>query len=130
MFLAFFLKKPVLSALTAGTLLIAGIPAIASADDYNYDRASHYRTGDSGSAYRREPTTASHYWDHVARAYGARDYGYGYYRSCGCYRGYYSGHRYRNYGPELYDYSAQVFDDRARLDRRTPYEYRWPRRNY
>ncbi len=130
MFLAFLQTKSALAVLAAGAL-IAAVPLAAGAQSYDYDRASHYRTGDSGT-YRREPTTASHYWDHVARAYAARGYGYGYgyYRSCGCYRDYYAGHRYRNSGPELYDYQAQVFDDRTRLDRRTQYEYRWPRRNY
>lgn len=50
-----------------------------------------------------------------------------YWRRCGCTRAYWGGRWYNR--PALYDYSERVFD-RAQLDRRTAYEYRWPRGNW
>lgn len=51
-----------------------------------------------------------------------------YWNRCGCSSAYYYGRWHKR--PQLYDYSAYDYSDRQRLDRRTAYEYRWPRRNW
>jgi hypothetical protein len=51
-----------------------------------------------------------------------------YWNRCGCSQAYYYGRWHTR--PKLYDYSAYDYSDRHRLDRRTAYEYRWPRRNW
>ncbi len=122
------------SVLIAGALLL--LPAVASAYNYAPSDASRHK---SGGTYYYSDTSSYSGSGYCCRSRGTVVYddygahylsGSRYYGSCGCYRGYYTGYRHRNYGPDLYDYSAQVYDDRARLDRRTPYEYRWPRRPY
>lgn len=51
-----------------------------------------------------------------------------YWKRCGCSSAYYYGRWHKR--PQLYDYSAYDYSYRHRLDRRTAYEYRWPRRNW
>jgi hypothetical protein len=51
-----------------------------------------------------------------------------YWNRCGCSQAYYYGRWHKR--PQLYDYSAYDYSYRHRLDRRTAYEYRWPRRNW
>jgi hypothetical protein len=125
-----------LTALVAGALLL--LPAGASA--YNYAPSNAPRHSSGGTYYYSDTSSyGGRGYSSCCRSrgtvvyddYGAHYLGGGrYYGSCGCYRGYYTGYRHDGYGADLYDYSAQVYDDRAHLDRRTPYEYRWPRRNY
>jgi hypothetical protein len=122
-----FAHRTRLSLLAAGALLM--LPAVASA--YQYEPTSgqrrhgtdNYFTSTCSSYCGSRGTVV--YDDRGAHYLGSGRY---YYSSCGCYRGYYTGYRHRGYGPDLYDYSAQVYDDRQHLDRRTPYEYRWPSR--
>lgn len=125
-----------LSAIAAGVLLM--LPAMASA--YNYAPSNAPRHTSGGTHYYSDTSSYNgRGYSSCCRSRGTVVYddygahyqsGSRYYSSCGCYRGYYTGYRHSNYGPELYDYSAQVFDDRQRDDQRTRYEYRWPRSGY
>lgn len=49
-------------------------------------------------------------------------------RRCGCSSLYYGGRWHKR--PDLYDYDARVYDERARPSQRSGYEYRWPRNNW
>lgn len=119
-----------LSVLVAGALL--ALPMVASAYNYAPSNAPRHKSGgtyyysDTSRDYGRSSSCCRSRGTIVYDDYGAHRV---YDRGCGCYRGYYTGYR-RNYGPELYDYQSRVYDNRSRLDQRTPYEYRWPRRQY
>jgi len=147
---------PILTAGLAAALLLAASPALAQSyndddDDYRPPVTQSYAGDDDDDDDYRPPLAGAdishdylrnYYYDYEGTA--PRDPRVGeqegwrdgvlhtpprsWWNHCGCgNRGYWHGRWYTR--PQLYDYGERTFD-RAQLDRRTPYEYRWPHRNW
>ena len=141
-----------LSRLAVTTLAVLAISAPAIAQDYYDDYYEGERVFDENYRYPGERPPAGHqvarddlrgeYYRYngtpprdprVGEQEGWRD---GvirtpprwYWARCGCSQAYYYGRWHTR--PKLYDYGVYDYSDRQRLDRRTAYEYRWPRRNW